>query len=58
MPTQSEIITQLSAMAEPEYAAFASRLIPGCPQAGGGSSPLGPFPPASLPFRTERLLSL
>lgn len=31
MPTQSEIITQLSAMAEPEYAAFASRLIPGCP---------------------------
>lgn len=31
MPTQSEIITQLSAMAEPEYTAFASRLIPGCP---------------------------
>ena len=31
MPTQSEIITQLSAMAKPEYAAFASRLIPGCP---------------------------
>ena len=31
MPTQSEIITQLSAMAEPEYAAVASRLIPGCP---------------------------
>lgn len=31
MPTQSEIITQLSAMAEPEYAAFASHLIPGCP---------------------------
>ena len=31
MPTQSEIIAQLSAMAEPEYAAFASRLIPGCP---------------------------